>query len=119
MTAAEFFGPANPVSVPDCRTCGACCTTGAADGGRGQLAYLPISKAESKRLPPGVVTLAVIEGIGSQRSLRFNGDRCAALDGVVGLSCSCRVYDERPRICRVFPPGSPNCVAARAERGLS
>jgi len=105
------------VTAPDCRTCGACCTTGAADSA-GKLAYLPISKAEARDLPADVVTQVKLEGFGKARSLRFEGSRCAALVGVVGLSCSCRVYEHRPRICRVFPPGSTNCLAARAEAGI-
>lgn len=104
MTTAEL----------DCRTCGACCTTGAADVQDEKLAFLPISKSEYRNLPPDVVIVGTTP-MGKVRSLRFNGDRCAALEGVVGLSCSCRVYANRPRICRVFPPGSPSCLAARAE----
>jgi len=104
------------VAAPDCRSCGACCTTGAADGEK--VPFLPITGGEYRRLPGDVVIKAMVPGMGKVRSLRFVGDRCAALDGVVGLSCSCRVYDARPQICRVFPPGSTNCLAARAERGL-
>lgn len=110
------MAPALP-PIPDCRTCGACCTTGAADTS-GKVAYLPITKAEARRLPADVTTRATLAGFGKVRSLRFEGDRCAALAGVVGLDCSCSVYDARPKICRVFPPGHELCLASREERGI-
>lgn len=105
-------------TVPDCQTCGACCTTGAPGKHAEKIALLPIGKAEYRRLPSDVTVRADVTGLGKAYSLRFAGDRCAALDGVVGLSCTCRVYANRPQICRAFPAGSSHCLAARRERGI-
>ena len=101
----------------DCRTCGACCA------GTGEAPFaLPITRAEARQLPRDV--LGGDPHIPSlpqhRRSLRAAPDanRCAALKGAIGESCSCRVYANRPEVCRVFPAGSPHCLAARAALGV-
>lgn len=39
--------------------------------------------------------------------------KCAALKGKVGLNVRCGIYEQRPRACSDFDPGSPACIKAR------
>lgn len=39
--------------------------------------------------------------------------KCIALEGHVGVSVSCSVYDKRPSVCSNFEPGSPACIKTR------
>ena len=39
--------------------------------------------------------------------------RCIALDGKIGESVCCKVYNDRPNSCRNFEPGSDLCKEAR------
>lgn len=103
----------------NCQACGACCTGAASDDATGILFFLPIAKHEFRRLPRAVTVEVDPMGLGKVFALAVAGRRCAALDGVVGMSVSCRVYNDRPKICRVFPPGSDNCLLARKEVGVS
>lgn len=45
--------------------------------------------------------------------------RCVALQGEVGKPCGCRIYPDRPSLCREFEAGSPECRQARTAAGLS
>jgi hypothetical protein len=98
--------PADDPGEFDCRRCGACCAT-SADWPRFTLE----SDAELAEIPPAYVD----ESLGRMRSVR---NRCTALAGVVGQSCSCTVYDVRPLVCRDCQPGDPECLIARARHGL-
>ncbi len=42
-----------------------------------------------------------------------HGDRCAALAGEVGNRAHCRVYANRPLVCREFQAGSEDCLMVR------
>lgn len=44
---------------------------------------------------------------------------CSALVGKIGESVSCSIYEERPKMCKTFDRGSPECLIARSEAGLS
>jgi Fe-S-cluster containining protein len=44
---------------------------------------------------------------------RHLGGRCKALKGEVGVSCSCAIYDRRPKVCAQFEPNSEGCLEAR------
>jgi uncharacterized protein len=50
--------------------------------------------------------------------MRCHGNRCAALEGVVGVSTSCAIYAVRPDVCRACLPGDDACRRARARFGL-
>jgi Fe-S-cluster containining protein len=39
--------------------------------------------------------------------------RCPQLRGVVGQQTACAIYANRPDICRIFTPGSIECLLAR------
>ncbi len=51
--------------------------------------------------------------------MRCDGNRCSALEGEVGASTSCAVYDIRPVVCRACEPGDEACQMARRRFGLS
>jgi Fe-S-cluster containining protein len=44
--------------------------------------------------------------------------RCHALEGEVGKSVTCGVYERRPSPCREVEPGDEKCNRARARHGL-
>ncbi|NJD19361.1 MAG: YkgJ family cysteine cluster protein [Gemmatimonadetes bacterium] len=93
----------------DCVACGACChgshvTLDARDVAR----FVSAGRPELARWPharrcDGELVLT------SRR-----GRRCRHLEGT-----RCGIYPIRPEACREFPAGSENCIAARAERGIS
>ena len=89
-------------AAPDCESCGACCSfswewptlIGDHDG-------------------DGIPAYLIEDG-----RMRCDGDRCAALAGTIGDSVHCRVYTDRPLVCREFAAGSEACHAVRAHFGL-
>ncbi|MBG6083168.1 YkgJ family cysteine cluster protein [Rubrivivax gelatinosus] len=42
------------------------------------------------------------------------GDRCVALEGVIGQAVRCAIYAGRPNVCRRFLPGTDACTQVRA-----
>jgi len=44
--------------------------------------------------------------------------RCRALEGCVGATVTCTVYDQRPSPCRELQPGDEKCGKARIRHGL-
>jgi Fe-S-cluster containining protein len=87
-----------------CTTCGACCAYSA---------EWPRFTCEEEdaiaRLPESLVTLS---------GMRCEGDRCAALSGIVGVATLCTVYADRPDVCRACEPGDDACQMARERYGL-
>lgn len=95
--------------IYDCMKCGACC------------AYwpnIPILPGEVKDideklkiylkpspLDPRGLSLKSVEG----------SNRCIALEGQLGVSVKCSIYDIRPPVCRRFEPGSDLCKKARLD----
>jgi len=88
----------------DCRRCGACCAY-AADWPRFTLE----DDAASARIPAHLV-----DDAGAR--MRCDGDRCAALEGTVGVATRCTIYDDRPEVCRACVPGDDACLIARRAR---
>jgi Fe-S-cluster containining protein len=76
----------------------------------------------------GTVPDDLVESISPSRVAMRGTDckspRCVALEGEVGVSVSCSIYDQRSSTCREFDPlwsdGQPNayCDAARAAFNL-
>jgi Fe-S-cluster containining protein len=102
-------------AVPDCRTCGACCS--------GDTMWVHVLMNDDERLGPDRVrrlTVLTEHGRGYfARSMKMVGGRCAAFsetldDGKVG----CSIYAVRPDVCRDFAAGSPDCHAARRRQGI-
>ena len=56
-----------------------------------------------------------------ERHMRLKGreQRCAALDGELGVWVSCTIYQLRPAGCSRGEPGSKECLRDRRERGIS
>lgn len=94
------------LAAVDCQTCGACCDY-SAQWPRFSLE----TDAELACLPSALI--ARDEG-----GMRCTGNRCAALDGVVGRAVSCRVYAVRPLVCRACVAGDDACAMARERHGL-
>jgi uncharacterized protein len=46
-------------------------------------------------------------------TIQCHGNRCSALEGIVGISVRCLIYDRRPIVCRQFEPGSMDCRYVR------
>ncbi len=89
-----------------CQSCGACCATSAA---------WPRFSLETDDALALIPDALVAEG-GS--GMRCEGDRCAALQGVVGEATACGIYAARPQVCRDCEPGDPECLIARGRHGL-
>jgi len=49
--------------------------------------------------------------------MRVVNGRCAAYDGKLGHG-RCTIYDQRPKICKVFKPGSWACIDVRKQWNL-
>jgi uncharacterized protein len=104
----------------DCQECGACCVQqGAPDGA----CYVYLDREEARRmrrLGLTVVRAALGESFLGCRSYGGAGGRptCVAFQGVVGGSCGCSVYADRPGVCRQFEVGEALCREARRRAGL-
>src|SRR5690349_8530014 len=85
--------------VPDCLHCGACCAFSAdwpAFIGEHDADDIPARYVDDER-----------------GTMRCEGNRCTALEGVIGDRVRCRVYAARPLVCREFAAGSPECLDVR------
>ncbi|HNB27282.1 MAG TPA: YkgJ family cysteine cluster protein [Alphaproteobacteria bacterium] len=89
-----------------CQSCGACCSY-SPDWPRFSLE----DDAALARIP---VALVASGGAG----MRCIGDRCAALQGEIGKSTACSIYENRPDVCRACQPGDEECNMARRRHGL-
>ena len=107
-----------------CLSCGACCAH--------YRVSLHWSEAEPEPGAPdlgGRVPIALTETFGPhQRSMRGTWAKqphCVALQGTVGVSVGCSIYDDRPSACRdlrmSWEGGGPNpqCDQARIAYGLA
>ena len=99
-------GRQSPPEAPDCFRCGACCFSG-------NPRYVRVTGDDYARL--GELAEAFTFFIENRCYLNIVGDRCAALqiDARSGL-WRCRIYPQRPQICRDLLPGSAQCEAERA-----
>lgn len=101
-----------------CLSCGACC------------AYYRASFywGEAGDVTPGGVPVELTEDFSAFRVVmkgtNQKNPRCIALDGAIGHSVCCSVYERRASVCRDFAPsyfeGVPNerCDKARMAHGL-
>jgi Fe-S-cluster containining protein len=105
--------PVNP-----CLSCGACCAFYRAT----------FYWAEAEDYTPGGVPLEMTKKLNNVRLLmKGTGGkppRCMALEGLIGRSVSCSIYERRPSVCREFDPSwqntasNPRCDKARLAWGL-
>jgi Fe-S-cluster containining protein len=90
-----------------CRACGACCA---------HSAQWPRFSLETD-LALSLIPPALIDKAGG--CMRCAGDRCAALEGKVGVATACTIYAVRPEVCRACLPGDDECRLARQRAGLA
>ena len=96
----------------DCQTCGACC------------AYFRVSFywAETDAHPEGKVPQEMTKAISPHHVAMLGTTtkptRCHALDGKIGKSVGCNIYEKRSSTCREFEMGTEACINARSVHGL-
>jgi Fe-S-cluster containining protein len=92
-----------------CIRCGACC------------ACFRVSFYWSEAVERGLPE-SLTEQVNSFRSCMAGTNslpvRCAALEGEIGSSVRCTVYDQRPSPCRSVMPDDEKCLRARERLGL-
>lgn len=97
----------------DCQSCGACC------------AFYRVSFywAETDVHPNGIVPQEMTKPINPHRVAMLGTatptPRCVALEGQIGESVGCTIYEKRSSPCREFTMGTPECLKARAAHGLA
>jgi Fe-S-cluster containining protein len=103
--------------VPDCLTCGACCTNPEENRREGFRDWVELDPRDVI-LGRRVAQKLVVYNQAGEPHLRLDGDRCAALRGKLGQRVFCSVYEIRPRACRRVEAGSDRCHQYRRERNL-
>lgn len=104
----------------DCQACGACCCNTNENRAESFVDYVEVPpRAPLQRRPDLVRALTVVNEQG-ERHMKLKGkdQRCAALQGRLGVRVSCAVYALRPAACRTVKPGSRECLRDRRERGI-
>lgn len=104
----------------DCQACGACCCNTDENRAERYLDYVEVApRAALQRRPDLIRRLTVLNRKG-ERHMRLRGaeQRCAALEGALGVRVSCTIYPLRPASCRTVRPGSKECLRDRRERGI-
>jgi Fe-S-cluster containining protein len=89
-----------------CQSCGACCAYSA-----NWPRFSTETDAAIERIPERFVNERL-------SGMRCQGERCAALEGEIGLATSCGIYALRPEVCRTCMPGDAECAMARRKYGL-
>jgi Fe-S-cluster containining protein len=90
--------------VIDCQDCGACCKGFTVD-----------VESRDEGVPPKMIKEDRLFG----PVMRERDGQCIALSGKVGERVRCRIYEDRPQVCRDFSPGCLLCHKARELSGLS
>lgn len=99
--------------IPDCMTCGGCCAS-----------FVCVDVAPDNPISDKDCWEITNEGKNGEYTIdryikRKEEDfSCTALDGTIGEEVSCRVYENRPRMCRSFEAGSDRCHAVRRAYGI-
>ena len=99
--AAEIVDRQSP-----CQACGACCAYSS------NWPRFSIEEDTALDLIPSEFVNARASG------MRCEGDRCAALEGRIGVATACAIYAVRPEVCRTCMPGDAECTMARRKFGL-
>lgn len=99
--------------IPECMTCGACCASFVCVDLEPDN---PISSEDCWDISkPGECGEFVVDRFIKRKDVDFS---CTALNGKIGEDVSCRVYENRPRMCRQFEAGSDRCRAVRRAYGI-
>lgn len=97
--------------LPECTTCGACCSVGYTVG---------VHASEVDRVARAMlrVTSLPLEPDGYKdprsKSLPIVNGRCPALQGSIGTKAVCGIYPARPEVCARFSRGGQQCLEVRA-----
>jgi uncharacterized protein len=104
----------NSDEIPDCQTCGLCCVMFASVQLNSNDELSPLDYWEITINSDDNTEIVV------DKLLRRNGETgsCVHLSGELGKNVSCKIYEERPNICRKFAAGSDRCHALRRYIGL-
>ena len=99
--------------IPNCVTCGACC------GAMICVAVSPTDETSAEYFWD-ITTGGERGEIVVDRYLRRSGETlaCENLGGEIGAKVGCKIYEERPQMCRVFEAGSDKCHALRRAYGI-
>ena len=84
----------------DCKSCGACCCF------KWSWPVLRRDRSDAVNIPKEMVRT-------DYPLMKTIDNRCIALDGKVGESVCCKIYNDRPNSCRQFEQGSDLCKEAR------
>ncbi len=100
----------NDAPIPDCQTCGACCAALPCVGVR------PNEQVADEDYWDVVINNEIVV----DRFVRRDSENfaCVALDGTIGEDVSCRIYENRPKMCHLFEAGSDKCHALRRIYGF-
>jgi Fe-S-cluster containining protein len=102
----------------DCQKCGACCCNRDTNREAGLREYVEVGKRDALCLVPDLLASLGVQNEKGEWHLKLRDQRCVALRGRLGRQVSCAIYDLRPAACRRVVAGSPECLEARAERGI-
>ena len=94
----------------DCTKCGACCF--------GLAVHLTAREARIFQANRKLKLLIKPQDDGFCMRRTVNESRCFALKGNPGC-CTCKVYNDRPRVCRQFEAGSEACLRSRQQFGIA
>lgn len=84
---------------PPCTECGACCA-------HHDPKWVEVTAADASRIPVELLQAGDIQPF----ALKMGSGRCAALAGIVGRETACRIYEQRPAICRNVQRGDALCA---------
>lgn len=96
--------------VPDCISCGACCVYG----------LIPINRRDPEPLREYIELTLDNADVVIERALPRDDEdgRCVNLNGTFGVEIGCKVYPDRPQVCRDFEAGSDRCFGYRRMLGI-
>lgn len=96
----------------DCQSCGACCSA----------FRVSFYWSETDFHPDGTVPQELVSSVSpwyvAMKGTLAQPVRCVALEGEVGKSVSCSIYEQRSSTCRGCEAGSESCLRARQLCGL-
>jgi len=108
------------LTIYDCQTCGACCCNRQENRLEHFHDYVQVFAEDALQAHPKLLVRLARQNKERQWHLKLKPDgSCVALDGEVGQSVGCTIYELRPQVCKNVQPGDSECLTARRERGLS
>jgi len=88
----------------NCIECGACCCN------PNDLKWIEVTEEDSLKINGDLLQFGDIE----KYAMKQNSDgKCIALEGIVGKSCFCKIYENRPFICKKVLPEDEICTSLR------